>query len=376
MRIETRAVRARACHTTTTGDVAPPIHLSTTFERDPDGQPRRGFVYARSESPNREALEAALADLDGGAAAVAFPSGAAAISAVLAALPKGAAVVLPRDLYHGARTLVHELGPRLDLMPRTVSVGDLLAGTVSLPSQPGLLWIETPSNPNLEITDIRAAVAVARRAGWWVAVDGTWATPVLQRPLELGADLVVHSTTKYLGGHSDVLGGAVVLGASAAAFEPQIRAWQQVAGAVPSAFDCWLVLRGLTTLPLRVRAHSAHARALAEALVGHPRLVRVAYPGLPDDPGHAVAASQMQDGFGGMLAIEVDGGREAAFRLLQRLRLFTRATSLGGVESLAEHRASVEGEHTRAPEGLIRLSIGLEHPDDLIEDLMAGLAGL
>jgi cystathionine gamma-synthase len=230
-----------------------------------------------------------------------------------------------------------------------------------------LVWLETPSNPLLKVADIAAMAAIAHEAGALCAVDNTWATPILQRPLELGADLALHATTKYLGGHSDVLGGAVVARAASPFFE-RVRFIQGNGGAVPSPFDCWLVLRGIQTLAYRVRAHAEHAGQVARFLAAHPAIERVHYPGLASHPGHAVAARQMR-AFGGMLSIEVRGGAEAAMAMAARVKIFTRATSLGGIESLIEHRASVEGPESRTPPGLLRISVGLEHPDDLIADL-------
>ena len=230
-----------------------------------------------------------------------------------------------------------------------------------------LVWVETPSNPLWKVVDLGAVAGIARRAGALLVCDNTTATPVLQSPFRLGADLILHATTKYLNGHGDVMGGAVVARDPDGLFA-RVRAVQASGGAVPSSFDCWLTLRGIRTLPLRVRAHSAHALAVAEFLARHPRVEAVHYPGLATHPGHAVAAGQMS-GFGGMLSFEVRGGREAAMAVAARVRLVTRATSFGGTESLIEHRASIEGPGTRTPEGLLRLSVGLEHPDDLIADL-------
>jgi cystathionine gamma-synthase len=234
-----------------------------------------------------------------------------------------------------------------------------------------MVWVETPSNPLLKVADIAVIAAIAHGAGALCVVDNTWATPVLQRPLDLGADLSIHATTKYLGGHSDVLGGAVVAREAGALFE-RVRFIQGNGGAVPAPFDCWLVLRGIRTLAYRVRAHAEHAMAVARFLASHPQIERVHYPGLESHPGHAVAARQMR-GFGGMLSIEVRGGEPAAMALAARVKIFTRATSLGGTESLIEHRASVEGPESKTPPGLLRLSVGLEHPDDLIADLAQAL---
>jgi cystathionine gamma-synthase len=239
------------------------------------------------------------------------------------------------------------------------------------PGRTRLIWVETPSNPRLRITDIAAMAEIAHRHGALCAVDNTWASPILQRPLALGADLVMHSTTKYIGGHSDVLGGCVVL-ARDDAFAARLKQEQLLIGSVPSPFDCWLLLRSIPTLPYRMRAHTEHAGLIASFLSEHPAVERVNYPGLPSHPGHAIAARQMS-GFGGMLSIEVRGGAEAAMAVAAKVKLFIRATSLGGIESLIEHRASVEGPGTPTPPNLLRLSIGLEHPDDLIDDLRQAL---
>jgi cystathionine gamma-synthase len=249
---------------------------------------------------------------------------------------------------------------------------DIAAVEAAVTPRTRLIWTETPSNPLLKVTDIARVAAIAHTAGARCACDNTWASPVLQRPLDLGADLSVHATTKYLGGHSDVLGGAV-LARQQDEFFQRVRMIQTSGGAVPSPFECWLVLRGVRTLPLRVRAQSGSAMAVARYLARHPKVDAVHYPGLEEHPGHEVAARQMA-GFGGMLSFEVGGGQAAAMAVAAKVRLFTRATSLGGTESLIEHRASVEGPETRTPEGLLRVSIGLEHPDDLIEDLDGALA--
>jgi cystathionine gamma-synthase len=377
VRIDTLAVHAGHASDPATGAVTPPIHLSTTFEREPDGSLPHGFIYSRDNNPNRAALEEALARLEGGAAALAFASGSSATLALFQALRPGDHVVAPDDAYYGTMRLLREaLGP-WGLEASFVRMGDLDAVRAALRPNTRLVWVETPSNPLIGVTDVAAVAELARAAGALLVVDNTWATPVLTRPFALGADVVMHSTTKYLGGHSDVLGGALVAREESEHFA-RARLLQKVGGAVPSPFDCWLVLRGLRTLPLRVRAHSANALAVARAMRAHPGILAVHYPGLDDDPGHAVAARQMAaDGeprYGGMLSLRVRGGREAAIGMAGRLRLFTRATSLGGSESLIEHRATVEGGLTRTPDDLLRVSVGLEHPDDLIADLEQALA--
>jgi cystathionine gamma-synthase len=369
--IETLAVHAGRRPDPATGAVMPPIHLSTTFERQADGSYTDGFVYTRSENPNRRDLETTLAALEGGAAALAFGSGMAAIAALLQALAPGDHIILPDDIYFGAGRLVREvLGP-WGLQFSVVDMTDLAALTAALRPTTRLVWVETPSNPLLKITDIAAAAQIAHGAGALLAVDNTWPSPLGQRPLELGADVVMHATTKYLGGHSDLLGGALILREPGPLLE-RLRTVQSLGGAVPSPFDCWLLLRSIRTLPYRMAAHSANAQRVAEFLAGHPAVAVVHYPGLASHPGHAIAARQMQR-FGGMLSIQVHGGAPAAMAVAARVKLFTRATSLGGVESLIEHRASVEGPQSTTPPDLLRISIGLEHPDDLIADLDAAL---
>ena len=370
-RFETLAVHAGAGPDPATGAVRPAIHLSTTFERAADGSFPAGFVYVRDANPNRLALEAALAALEGGEAAVAFASGMAATTAVFQSLAPGDHVVAPLDAYYGTGKVLREHFARWGLEASFVDMTDVGAVRAALRPQTRLVWAETPSNPTIAVTDLRAVAAAARAHGALFACDNTWATPFLQRPLASGADVVMHSTTKYLSGHSDVMGGAIVL-REKGALADRLRSLQSSGGAVPSPFDCWLTLRGLRTLPWRMRAHCANAQAVAAFLVGHPRVERVHYPGLQADPGFAVARDQMSLP-GGMLSFVVKGGRAEAFAVAARARVFTRATSLGGPESLIEHRASIEGPATRAPEGLLRLSVGLEHPEDLVADLRQAL---
>lgn len=367
MRIDTLAVHAGHGPDPTTGAVSPPIHLSTTFAREADGSLHDGFLYSRSDNPCRRGLETALAGLEGGRAALAFASGMAATAALLQTLGPGDHVLAPADAYYATGKLLREVMGPWGLASSFVDLTDLDAVRAALTPRTRLVWIETPSNPRLAITDIAAVAALAREAGARVACDNTWATPLLQRPLELGADVVMHATTKYLGGHSDVTGGALVL-VEEGELAARLRTTQALAGGVPSPFDCWLVHRGIRTLPQRMRAHCDNAEAVARFLAADRRVEAVHYPGLPDDRGHPVARRQMRR-FGGMVSFEVPGGASAALALVGRVRLFTRATSLGGTESLLEHRASVEGPESRTPPGLLRLSIGLEHPDDLIEDL-------
>lgn len=367
MHIETLAVHAAQRPDPVTGAVAPPISLSTTFERDASGAYSRGFEYSRDTNPNRAALEEAMALLEGGEAAAAFSSGMAAATAVFQALAPGDRVVAPNDAYMGVGKVLRDVFQPWGLEVAFIDMDDLAQVRSALETPTRLVWIETPSNPLLKVTDIAGVVALAKAAGAAVACDNTWCTPIFQRPLDLGVDLVVHATTKYIGGHHDILGGMVVSKADTPLFK-RIREIQIQAGAVPSPFEAWLALRGIRTLPFRMRAHADHAMALAGLLAAHPAVEVVHYPGLPTHPGHDVAARQMR-AFGGMLSFQVKGGRDEAMAVAARVRLFTRATSLGGVESLIEHRASVEGPHTQTPANLLRVSVGLEHPDDLIADL-------
>jgi cystathionine gamma-synthase len=367
MRIETLAVHAGAQVDPATGAVAPAIHPSTTFEREPDGSFPHGHIYSRSSAPNRAALEASLAALEGGAGAVAFASASAATTAVFQALTPGDHVVAPTDAYFGTAKLLREVFASWGLETTFVDMTDIDAVTRAVRPRTRLVWAESPSNPLWKVSDLARLGEIARGAGARFVVDNTTATPILQSPFRHGADLVVHATTKYLGGHSDVLGGAVVARERGPLLE-RLRLLQTTGGAVPSPFDCWLVLRGIRTLPYRVRAQSEHALAIAAFLEAHPRVERVHYPGLASHPAHALARRQMAM-FGGMLSVQVRGGAEAAMAVAAKLRVFTRATSFGGTESLVEHRASIEGPGTTTPANLLRVSVGLEHPDDLIEDL-------
>lgn len=370
MRIETLAVHVGHEVDAATGAVATPIHLSTTFERDAEGNYPSGFIYGRSANPNRAALEKALATLEGGEEAAAFASGLAASSSVLQSLRPGNHVVAPTDVYHGMTKLLREVYQPWGLEVSFVDMTELDDVRQAMRPETKLVWIETPSNPLLKITDIAAVAGIARAAGALCACDNTWA-PIVQRPLDLGCDLVMHSTTKYLGGHTDVTGGAIVA-KNTSDFFTRVREIQTTCGGVPSPFDSWLVLRGIRSLPWRLRGHCENAAKVASWLADHARVEAVHYPGLASHPGHEIAARQMAE-FGGMLSCEVRGGREAALAVAAKTKLFVQATSLGGVESLIEHRASITGEDPRTPQGLLRLSVGLEHADDLIEDLAQAL---
>ena len=371
MKQETIAVHGGRRPDATTGAVTTPISLSTTFERAEDGSFPGGFEYVRDANPNRTSLEACLTSLEGGFDTVAFASGMAATAAVVEALHGvGRSVVVPDDMYFGNRALLAR--PEFaGLSVSEVDMADLDAVRRACAQRPALVWIETPSNPLVKVVDIEAVATIARDAGAVCAVDNTWATPILTQPFAYGADLVMHSLTKYIGGHSDLMAGAIVARRDGELIG-SIRTAQRIKGAVPSPFDCWLALRGVQTLPIRMRAHSAGAMRVAAFLSAHPAVAAVHYPGLPTHPGHAIAKRQMAE-FGGMLSCEVGTTAHDAKRFVNALSLFTRATSLGGTHSLIEHRASVEGPATRAPQTLLRLSIGLEHPDDLIDDLRAAL---
>jgi cystathionine gamma-synthase len=395
MKIETRAVHAGRKPEGGSRDVVPAIHLSTTFHKAEDGSLPGGYLYGRPNNPNREALEHALASLEEGAGALAFSSGSAATLAVFQALAPGDHVIAAEDAYYGTPILLRTVMANWGLNHTLVNMQDLGAVESAITPATRLIWTETPSNPLLNVTDLRAIVALAERCGAVVACDNTWATPLFQQPLNLGVDIVMHSVTKYLSGHSDVTMGALVFretggetggrekgreeiggkqtaGRDKNSFFEKIVSLQHEGGAVPSPFECWLTLRGLQTFPYRVRAHAENAHRVAEFLSRQSKIEAVHYPGLPSHPGHKIAAAQMS-GFGGMMSIQVKGGQAEAFKLVAGLKLFSHATSLGSTHSLIEHRASVEGANTRSPANLLRLSIGLEHPDDLIDDLAQAL---
>jgi cystathionine gamma-synthase len=379
---ETLAVHLGLEPDATTGAVVPPIHLATTFERAADGSYPGGFIYSRGDNPTRRLLEEAVARLQGGREAAAFASGSAAASAVLRSVGAGDHVVVPDDMYHGLRTLLVEvLGPA-GLAFTRVDMRDLDAVRAAVQPRTRLIWVETPSNPSLRITDILGVVSIARQAEGahgapvWVALDATWTPPPWQMAFDLGVDLIMHSSTKYFAGHSDVLGGVVVASPNARPAHddpwPRIRALQRYEGGVAAPFDAWLTLRGLRTLAVRTSVQAENAAVIAAYLSAHPAVREVLYPGLPTHPGHGVAARQMR-AFGGMLSVRVKGGEAAAMRVAGRLQLFIRATSLGGVESLVEHRASIEPPGTPTPPDLLRMSVGIEHVEDLLEDLAQAL---
>jgi len=356
------------------GGVVPPIRPATTYVRDAAyALPERGF-YLRYGGPNFADAEALIAALERAAEALTFASGLAASDAVLRALPQAAHVVMQSRAYFGIVAQAREAAARgaIRLTEFDPREADAL-GRAIRPGETKLVWIETPANPTWDIVDIAAAAAHARSAGALLAVDSTSATPILTRPLALGADIVMHAATKYLNGHSDVLGGALAVADPALPVWAEVKAIRKLGGAVMGPFEAWLLLRGLRTLDLRVRRQCETALALAERLAAHPAVEAVLYPGLASHPQHAVARAQMQGGFGGMLSVVVKGGEGAALRMATATRLFKPATSLGGVESLIEHRKTVEGAASDVPPGLLRLSVGIEDPDDLWRDLARAL---
>jgi cystathionine gamma-lyase len=381
MRFDTKLIHAAQPPDPLTGAVNVPIYLSSTFAQDAPNR-NKGYVYSRSANPTRTVLESALAALEEGSVGLAFASGLGALATLLASVPSGARVVADTDLYGGTwRLLEHQrrtFGVRTDYVDFT----DLAAvrGALAASPAPTLVYGETPTNPLLRVVDIGALAKAAHARRAPLVIDNTFATPALQRPLPLGADIVLHSTTKYLGGHSDVIGGALVVRSRARG--EKLRWLQNAVGAVPSPFDSFLVLRGLHTLGVRMRAHGDGARAVAEALAGNRKVACVIYPGLATHPQHALAARQMS-GFGGMLSVELRGGMPGVRRFLRRLRVFTLAESLGGVESLVDHPASMthasvpraEREAHGVTDGLVRLSCGIEDPADLADDIVAALRG-
>lgn len=376
----TRAIHAGQEFDPTTGAVTPPVYFTSTFVQRSIGDLRGGYEYARGGNPTRDALQTQLASLEGGRHALSFASGLAAEDALLrAVLSPGDHVLMGNDVYGGTHRLVRRIFGPWGVELTTLELADLDATREVLETlTPRVLWLETPSNPLMKITDITALAELAHAVGALVVVDNTFATPYLQQPLVLGADVVVHSTTKYLGGHSDVLGGAIVTNDDELA--EQVRFHQFAAGAVSGPMDAWLTTRGIKTLAVRMRQHSANAQAIAESLVDHPTVARVYYPGLPDHPGHDLAARQMR-GFGGMLSLELAGGAAAARRFAESLRVFSLAESLGGVESLVNYpsemtHASVRGTELEVSDAIVRLSVGIEEVDDLLADVRQALAAL
>ena len=377
-RFETLAVHAGAEPDEISGGVSPSIQMSTTFRQDGVGKPRRGYEYGRSGNPTRQALEAAIAALEAGKHGLAYASGLAATQNVLYLLEPGDRLILSDDAYGGTWRLASKVWSRYGVQTDCVDLSDLdsLAAALAVTPLPRMVWVETPTNPLLKVVDISAVARLAASAGALTVVDNTFATPFLQRPLELGADVVMHSATKYLSGHSDVISG--LLATRRDDLEEDLRFHQNAAGAVPSPFDCWLVMRGMRTVAIRMERASANAAAIAEWLTGRAEVSRVYYPGLADHPQHELAARQMRLP-GAMLSFELSGGEPAARRLVEATRLFTLAESLGAVESLIELPAvmthlSAAGSPLEVPAGLVRLSVGIEAVEDLVADLEGALA--
>ena len=368
MKKETLAIHATNLVDETAGAIATPIFLSTTFARDADGRYPKGHMYSRNSNPNRDALEKGLAVLEGGAKAFAFGSGLAAVSAVFQCMKSGDHVLMPAVGYYASMKLAEEIMGPWGLQMTQVDMEDLDAIKAAIQPNTKLIWVETPANPLLGISDIQAICTLAHSHGIFVGVDNTIATPILQNPISLGADIVMHATTKYIGGHSDVLGGAIIM-REENDWSARLKRVQILMGATQNPLDCYLLARGLKTLPLRMREHSASALTLAQKLEKHIAIEKVHYPGLISHPQHELAKRQMPNGFSGMISIQIKGDEANARKVASKLKLFQQATSLGGVESLVEHRRSIEGPDSKTPGNLLRLSIGLEHVDDLWEDL-------
>jgi cystathionine gamma-synthase len=364
----TLAAQALGATEPTTGAVVPPVHVATTFIRDSDNQYRSGYAYGRPDNATVRQAEAVIAALEGSDEALLFGSGMAAATGVVLALEPGSHVLAPKEMYWSLRHWLGQEAPRFGFHVDFADMTDLAAVRTAVKhGETRLVWIETPSNPLWSITDIAAVAEIAHAAGAQLAVDSTVATPVFTRPIAHGADIVMHSATKYLNGHSDVIAGALACARTDAAWD-RIKTLRIQHGAILGPFEAWLLLRGLRTLDVRVRTQAEGAAILAVRLARHPGVSAVLYPGLPAHPGHAIAARQMS-GFGGMLSIRVKAGEHAAIATAANVSLWKRATSLGGVESLIEHRASVEGPDSPCPSDLLRLSVGLEDPGDLYDDL-------
>ena len=369
--IETLAVHAGRHIDPLTGAITAPIHLSTTFERAADGEYPTGFSYSREGNPNRQALEECLTALEGGKEGLAFASGMAVLNAVLQSLEPGDHVIVAEDVYYGLRKLLKEVFPKSPLQFTFADTTNLDAVRAAITPATRLIWCEVPSNPLLKITDLSALAEIAHKANAISICDATFATPVLLQPFRHNIDMVMHSTTKYIAGHSDVTGGALITRADNYLFE-RVRHVLNHGGPVPSPFDCWLTRRGIDTLPLRVRAASASAMRIAEFLAAHEKVEVVHYPGLPSHPGHALAAGMMS-AFGALLSFQYKGCKDSTMALVARTRLLIRATSLGGTHSLIEHRQSVEGRDSKTPKNLVRIAVGLENVEDLLADLEQAL---
>lgn len=372
MRKETKAIHATHFKDETAASIAPPLFLTTTFERSSDGSYPKGHMYSRNSNPNRDSLEKGLAELEGGEIAFVFGSGLAAVSAVFQCLKTGDNILMPEIGYYASYKLAEEIMGPWGLHVSRVDMTNLSAVEAAIRPETRLIWVESPANPLLTLTDIEAVCQVAHDRGILVGVDNTMASPILQNPFEFGADIVMHATTKYIGGHSDILGGAVVF-KKASAWSDRVKRVQILMGATQNPLDCYLLARGLKTLALRMREHSKNALEIANRLEKHPEIEKVHYPGLPSNPQYTLAIKQMPQGQSGMISIQIKGDEERARKVANRLQLFQQATSLGGVESLVEHRRSIEGPDSSTPGNLLRLSIGLEHVEDLWDDLNQAL---
>ncbi len=372
MRKETLAIHSTHLTDETAASIAPPVFLSTTFERSADGSYPKGHMYSRNSNPNRDVLEQGLAKLEGGEIAFVFGSGLAAVSAVFQCLKSGDHVLMPEVGYYASYKLAEEIMGPWGLQVSQVDMTDHAAIEAAIRPETKLIWVETPANPILTLTDIEAVCKIAHPRGIKVGVDNTLTSPILQNPISFGADIVMHATTKYIGGHSDILGGAVVF-KEASAWSERVKRVQILMGATQNPMDCYLLARGLKTLALRMREHSKNALEIATRLENHPAIEKVHYPGLPTNPHYLLAIKQMPQGQSGMISIQIKGDEAKARAVANQLRLFQQATSLGGVESLVEHRRSIEGAGSTTPGNLLRLSIGLEHVEDLWEDLNQAL---
>lgn len=372
MKFETNAVHAGNFEDKTARAVVNPLYLSTTFARDDDGNPSQ-FIYSRLGNPNRTALETKFATLEKGADALAFSSGMAAAMAICQSLLRpGDHIIIPDDCYHGVAHLIKNMYSQWQITYSEVDMIDVANVEKAITPHTKMVLIETPSNPLLKIVDIEAVCKIAKNKNIAVTCDNTWATPYIMQPILMGADYVFHSSTKYFGGHSDIIGGCVIVKEKNEGAE-KLREYQTIGGAVPSPFDCWLLNRSMATHHVRMAAQAKNAATIAEYLNTHPKIERVFFPGLPHHPNHLVAKRQMKEIYGGMLSVLVKGGREEAMNFANRLSIFKHATSLGGVESLIEHRHSIEGIHAKSPQNLLRLSIGIEQIDDLLNDLREAL---
>ena len=374
MRKETLAIHATHLQDETAASIAPPVFLTTTFERSEDGSYPKGHMYSRNSNPNRDVLEKGLAQLEGGEIAFVFGSGLAAVSAVFQCMKSGDHVLMPNVGYYASYKLAEEIMGPWGLQVSQVDMSDLAAVEAAIQPETKLIWVETPANPLLSLSDIEAICKIAHARNILVGVDNTLTSPILQNPIQFGADIVMHATTKYIGGHSDVLGGAVIF-KEHSAWTERVKRVQILMGATQNPLDCYLLARGLKTLPLRMREHSKNALELATRLEKHPGIELVHYPGLPSNPNYALAIKQMPNGQSGMISIQIKGDEAKARKVANRLQLFQQATSLGGVESLVEHRRSIEGPESKTPGNLLRLSIGLEHVEDLWEDLNQAILG-